>query len=231
MDAETIWTLLTIIGIDIILGGDNAIVVALACRNLPSHLRDKAIILGILLAIIARTSLTLIAVQLLNIPFLMPIGGIFLVWIAFRLLNTNEDQSSFPEHTKVSDAIKTIVIADIVMGFDNVIAVAGAANGNIILVVTGLIISVPIIIWGSKVILFLMNKIPSIIYIGAAILLYTAGKMILHEQMISSFIQSSFFPINYFIPILIGIFLLISWLNEKIKGFQFIFTKKVTRKK
>lgn len=218
-----IWTLLTIIGIDIILGGDNAIVVALACRNLPIHLRNKAMILGIILAVIARASLTLIAVQLLSIPFLMPIGGIFLIWIAFRLLNANDNHSSFGENSKVSDAIKTIVIADVVMGFDNVIAIAGASNGNIALVVTGLIISVPIIIWGSKIILFLMKKFPIIIYLGSAILLYTAGKMILHEQAIIKLIQESFFPINYFIPMLITVCLLFFWLNEKIKGFQFLF--------
>lgn len=218
-----IWTLLTIIGIDIILGGDNAIVVALACRNLPIHLRNKAMILGIILAVIARASLTLIAVQLLSIPFLMPIGGIFLIWIAFRLLDANDDHSSFAETSKVSDAIKTIVIADVVMGFDNVIAIAGASNGNIALVVTGLIISVPIIIWGSKIILFLMKKFPIIIYLGSAILLYTAGKMILHEQAIIKLIQESFFPINYFIPMLITVCLLFFWLNEKIKGFQFLF--------
>ncbi|WP_280769257.1 TerC family protein [Salipaludibacillus daqingensis] len=231
MDSEIIWTLLTIIGIDIILGGDNAIVVALACKNLPKELRNKAIVLGIILAVVARASLTLVAVQLLSIPFLMPIGGIFLIWIAFRLIKSNEDHSSFPENSKVRDAIKTIVIADIVMGFDNVIAVAGAAEGNAVLVLVGLIISVPIIIWGSKIILFFMTKYPLIIYFGAAILLYTAGKMILHEETIISIIQMSFFPLNFFIPLLIIGSLLLFWVSDKIKGVNWLFFQTSNRKK
>ncbi|PYZ93500.1 hypothetical protein CR194_10035 [Salipaludibacillus keqinensis] len=223
MSSELLWTLLTIIGIDIVLGGDNAIVVALACRNLPDHLRNKAIFLGILFAVVARGTLTVIAVQLLAVPYLMPIGGLFLVWIAFRLLKSSEDHTSLTTHTKVSEAIKTIVLADVVMGFDNVIAVAGAADGNATLVLAGLIISVPIIIWGSKIILYLMNKFPLIIYIGAAILLYTAGKMILHEQDIVMFFQDHLFPVSYFIPALIVISLTIAWLNNKIKGFEWVF--------
>ncbi|WP_416151248.1 TerC family protein [Salipaludibacillus sp. HK11] len=230
MSSELVWTFLTIIGIDIILGGDNAIVVALACRNLPDHLRNKAMVLGIIFAVVARASLTLIAVQLLGIPFLMPIGGIFLIWISFRLLKSSDDHSSIHTHTKVSDVIKTIVIADVVMGFDNVIAVAGAADGNHLLVVLGLIISVPIIIWGSKIILYLMQKIPAIIYLGAAVLLYTAGKMILHEQVISTFIHDRIISINFFIPVLIGSCLLFFWLNSKIRGFHWLFIQTTTKK-
>lgn len=223
MDSELVWSLLTIIGIDIILGGDNAIVVAMACRNLPPHLRNKAIVMGIALAVLARGLLTIGAVYLLSIPYLMAIGGVFLIWIAFRLVQTDDSHSSMGNNYSIADAIKTIVIADIVMGFDNVIAVAGAAKGNTSLVIAGLIISVPIIIWGSKLILMAMKKFPVIIYIGAGILLYTAGKMIMHEQLVHSALEQSFFPASLFVPLLIISGLGIAWLNKRIRSLSILF--------
>ncbi|RKL67732.1 hypothetical protein CR203_10320 [Salipaludibacillus neizhouensis] len=229
MDSEFMISLLTIIGIDIVLGGDNAIVVALACRNLPVHLRNKAIISGILLAVVARGSLTIIAVHLLTVPFLMGIGGLFLLWIALRLIHIEEDPLDLPSHTKLRDAIKTIVIADIVMGFDNVLAVAGAAGGNTMLVFLGLMISIPIIIWGSKIILFIMTKFPIVIYLGAAVLVFTAGKMLLHEDLIISFLSSISFPIAWFIPSLIVSCLIIAALNNKIQGIALFFSRNKTK--
>ena len=183
LDMEFIIPLLTIISIDIILGGDNAIVVALACRNLPKNIRNKAIVAGIGLAIVARITLTLLAVYILNIPFLMAIGGALLLYISFQLLTEMGDERDIEGKTTIFSAIKTIIIADIVMGFDNVLAVAGAANGNKTLVIIGLLVSVPIIIWGSKIILCAIERFPIIIYLGAGILAYTAAKMIIHEPM------------------------------------------------
>ncbi|UTR15352.1 TerC family protein [Salipaludibacillus sp. LMS25] len=223
MTTETIWALLTIIGIDIVLGGDNAIVVAMACRRLPKNLRNKAIVLGIMLAVLARGILTILAVHLLAIPYLMGIGGVFLVWIAFRLINTENNHSSIHSSYTISDAIKTIVIADVVMGFDNVLAVAGASQGNSLLVLTGLIISIPIIIWGSKIILYLMTRFPLIIYIGAAVLLFTAGKMILHEHLVQAFLQNSLLSPNMFLFSLVGGGLLVAWLSHHINGLQILF--------
>ncbi|MCD8508555.1 MAG: TerC family protein [Bacillus sp. (in: Bacteria)] len=226
MSSEFIISLLTIIGIDIVLGGDNAIVVALACRNLPPHLRNKAIILGILLAIVARGALTLVAVHLLAIPYLMSIGGILLLWIAFNLLTGNEEEHTISSEGKMSDAIKTIVVADVVMGFDNVLAVAGAANGNTILVLIGLLVSVPIIIWGSKLILYLMNKFPLIIYIGSGILVFTAARMILHEQLVLTTVNEMGFSNSFFTIILIVTILTAGWAYNKVKAVQWFHSSK-----
>ncbi|MDQ0255399.1 YjbE family integral membrane protein [Evansella vedderi] len=230
MSSEFIISLLTIIGIDIILGGDNAIVVALACRKLPPHLRNKAIILGIMLAIAARGVLTLVAVHLLTIPYLMSIGGILLLWIAFRLLTGTEEEHQITSEAKFSDAIKTIVIADVVMGFDNVLAVAGAANGNGFLVLLGLLISVPIIIWGSKLILYLMNKFPFIIYIGAGILVYTAAKMILHEDIIAEKLQLINLNNSVFTLALVIMVLFSGWFFNHVKGIQWFHFSRNNRK-
>ncbi|WP_100404842.1 TerC family protein [Bacillus solitudinis] len=206
MDTEYIISLLTIVGVDIILGGDNAIVVALACRNLPVHIRNKAIMLGITLALLIRMGLTLVAVQLLEIPFLLAIGGALLIFIAYSLLADQDAGQDIEGGTNLFSAIKAIVIADFIMGFDNVIAVAGAAHGNNILVMIGLIISVPIIIWGSKLILKAFDRFPVIIYVGAAILAFTATRMITHEEMLNPlFVHHPLFTICFQIIVIISV--------------------------
>lgn len=191
MDIELITSILIIIGIDIILGGDNAILIALACRDLPQKHRNKAIIIGTVLAIVCRIVLTILAVYLLTVPFLQFVGGVLLAYIAYGLLKKEEEQVNVRGSASLFTAIKTIIVADLVMGFDNVMAVAGAAHGQFILVVIGLLFSIPIIIWGSKLILLIMEKYPIVIYIGAAILAYTAGKMMISEPMIQHAIPSS----------------------------------------
>ncbi|MBU8686850.1 TerC family protein [Priestia megaterium] len=210
MDLELITSILLIIGIDIVLGGDNAIVIALASRNLPEYQRNKAIFLGTGLAVIVRIVLTILAVYLLTIPYLQLIGGFLLVIIAFKLLvSEGDDASSIRAGVTLGAAVRTIVFADIVMGLDNVIAVAGAAHGNIILVVTGLLVSVPIIVWGSKLILYLMERFPLLVYGGAAILAYTAGNMIGHEKNLHSFFADHT-SLGTFIPFLTIAVVLIS---------------------
>lgn len=187
MEQEFLLSLLVIIGIDLVLGTDNAVVIAMACRNLPVIQRNKAIILGTLLAIVFRIFITLIAVYLLEIPFLQLIGGVFLLYIAFHLIvGKDDDTNNIKSHGSLWKAIKTIVIADLLMGFDNVIAVAGAAQGHMILVAIGLLISIPIIIWGSKIILILLTKYPMLIYVGGGLLAYTAGKMIVGEHQLQA---------------------------------------------
>ncbi|EEM18039.1 hypothetical protein bpmyx0001_10390 [Bacillus pseudomycoides DSM 12442] len=179
-----------IVGIDVVLGGDNAIVIALASRNLPESKRNKAIFIGTVLAIVLRILLTILAVYLLDIPFLQLIGGILLTLIAVNLLtDNNNDLSSIQGKTTLFQAIRTIVFADLVMGFDNVLAIAGAAHGNFTLVIIGLLISIPIIIWGSKLILLFMERFPFLIYCGGAVLAYTAGRMITHEARLANFFQ------------------------------------------
>jgi YjbE family integral membrane protein len=215
MDIDWFISLVTIIGVDIILGGDNAIVVALACRHLHPDVRNKAIILGITLALLIRMCLTFIAVELLAIPFLLAIGGALLIYIAYSLLATPDDQTTINGGNSLYSAIKAIVIADFVMGFDNVIAVAGAAHGNTTLVLIGLLFSVPIIIWGSKIILKAFDRFPIIIYFGAAILAFTATRMIKHENMLSPlFTHHPSFSIAFQV-IVIGGVLLLGYLTKK----------------
>ncbi|QOR67589.1 TerC family protein [Cytobacillus suaedae] len=221
MDLELITSILLIIGIDIILGGDNAIVIALACRNLPETKRNKAIILGTVLAVFIRIVVTIAAVFLLKIPFLQFAGGVFLLLLAYKLLvDHNDDNSSINGGVTLFAAIKTIVIADLIMGIDNVIAIAGAAHGNFYLVVLGLCVSIPIIIWGSKVILYLMERFPVLIYFGASILAYTAGKMIVNEERLH-YLYENYQPLFTMIPFLsICLILFAGLLTNRIKSFS-----------
>ncbi|MFG6118105.1 TerC family protein [Thalassobacillus sp. B23F22_16] len=209
MEWELIQAMLIIIGIDIVLGGDNAIVIALASRNLPEKQRNKAILFGTGLAIIVRVLLTAVALYLLHIPFLRLIGGVLLIYIAIKLLTEEEEEPDIKASDSLLSAIKTIVFADIVMGFDNVLAIAGASHDNILLVAMGLLVSVPIIIWGSKIILRLMERFPSLVYIGAGILAYTAAEMILEERRLRIFFEQ-FDSLQYVMP-LVTIFLVIAW--------------------
>jgi YjbE family integral membrane protein len=177
---------MAIIVIDLVLAGDNAIVIAMAARNLPAHLQKKAIVWGAVGAIAVRSAMTLAVVYLLNIPGLMLIGGLLLVWIAYKLLNPAKDEHGSHDNASTSfwGAMKTIVIADAVMGLDNVLAVAGASHGSYLLVVLGLLISIPVVIWGSTQILKLVERFPSITYVGAGVLAWTAAKMMTSEPIV-----------------------------------------------
>lgn len=184
MNLDMLEPILIIISIDIILGGDNAVVIALASRNLPPEQRNKAIFLGTGLAIVARILLTTVALYLLQIPFLQLIGGLLLFYIALKLLTDEDDNQQISAGDSLMAAVKTIVFADIVMGFDNVLAIAGASHNNISLVIMGLLVSVPIIVWGSRFILMLMDRFPMLIYFGAGILAYTAAEMVLEDSYV-----------------------------------------------
>ena len=179
--------LLAIILIDLVLAGDNAIVIALAARNLPEKLKRKAIVWGTVGAIVVRSVMTLGVVWLLNIPGLMLVGGLGLVWIAYRLLaeDGGKDHGG-PVAITFWGALKTIVVADALMGVDNVLGVAGAAQGSFDLVIIGLLISVPIVVLGSTVVLKLVERFPIIIKFGAAVLALTAAKMIVNEPLLDS---------------------------------------------
>ena len=196
-------SLLSIIMIDIVLGGDNAILIALATRNLPLSQRKKAIFWGVFGAVAIRAGLTVVAVKLLEIKFIHLIGGILLVWIAYKLLVDEEQHSDIESGHSIFDAVRTIVIADLLMGIDNVLAVAGAAQGNPLLVVMGLIISIPIIVWGSSIILRFIEKYPIIIFIGAAVIAWTAGKMIVEDDFIYQSIINKMHLLEYGIPFII----------------------------
>ena len=196
--------LLAIIVIDLVLAGDNAIVIAMAARNLPAHLQKKAIIWGAVGAIAVRSAMTLVVVYLLKIPGLMLIGGLLLVWIAYRLLNPEQEND---EHGNASTtfwgAMKTIVIADAIMGLDNVLAVAGASHGSYVLVVLGLLISIPVVIWGSTQILKIVERYPSVTYLGAAVLAWTAAKMMISEPISQEWLASQSPVLEYLIQVVV----------------------------
>ncbi|WP_423459163.1 TerC family protein [Ottowia sp. VDI28] len=191
--------LLTIVLIDLVLAGDNAIVIALAARNVPKHLQQKAIVWGTVGAIVVRTAMTLAVVWLLRVPGLMLVGGLGLMWIAYKLVtqhDSGEDEHG-PAASTFWGAMKTIVIADALMGMDNVLGVAGAAHGAIDLVVAGLLISIPIMVFGSTMVLKLVGRFPIIIYLGAAVLAYTAGSMLVSESLLSNWFGTKEAPIEW----------------------------------
>jgi len=178
--------LLAIVVIDLVLAGDNAIVIALAARGLPAHLQKRAIVWGAAGAVAVRSLMTVIVVWLLQIPGLLVAGGVMLLWIAYKLLLPEPEQGGHdaPVPATFWGAMRTIVVADAVMGLDNVLAVAGAAHGSYLLVVAGLVISVPIVVWGSTVVLKVVDRFPGVVYIGAGVLVWTAVKMITGEPLL-----------------------------------------------
>jgi YjbE family integral membrane protein len=179
--------LLAIILIDLVLAGDNAIVIALAARSLPKHLQKKAIAWGTVGAIAVRSVMTVGVVWLLQIPGLMLVGGLALLWIAYKLLADQGDKThDGPVASTFWGAMKTIIVADALMGVDNVLGVAGAAQGSFDLVILGLLISVPIVVFGSTMVLKLVERFPVIIKLGAAVLAFTAAKMIVSEPLLEA---------------------------------------------
>ncbi len=184
--------LVAIIIIDLVLAGDNAIVIALAARKLPPKLQRKAIVWGTVGAIVVRSAMTLVVVWLLKIPGLMLVGGLALIWIAYKLLvdTGGEDDHDNVQVNGFWGAMKTIIIADAVMGIDNVLGVAGAAQGAFDLVVIGLLISIPIVVLGSTIILKLVERFPIIISLGAAVLAFTAAKMVVNEKLLSDIFKA-----------------------------------------
>jgi len=186
---EFLSALAAIVVIDLVLAGDNAIVIALAARNLPKRLQTRAIFWGTFGAIAVRSAMTLVVVWLLKIPGLLLAGGLLLIWIAYKLVAPKQnDGHAVDPAASFWGAMKTIVVADAVMGLDNVLAVAGAAQGSYSLVVLGLLISVPIVIWGSTLILKWVERFPAIVYVGAAVLAWTAAKMVASEPLIQEYL-------------------------------------------
>lgn len=183
--------LLQIIFLDLILSGDNAIVIAMAARNVPKDLQKRAILIGTGGAIGLRLLFAAIIVPLLKIPLIGAVGGLMLVWIAYKLLADNHDHGDNPQGgATVWSAVKTIIIADAVMSLDNVLALAGVAH-EFVPIMIGVLISIPIIIWGSSFIMKAMEKFPIIIYAGAAMLAWSAGKMIVEDKIIGGFVPST----------------------------------------
>jgi YjbE family integral membrane protein len=180
---------LQIIVIDILLGGDNAVVIALACRNLPEQQRTRGIVLGTLGAIALRVVLIAFAVLLLDIPFLKFLGGLLLLWIGIKLMQPDHDDHQINASDRLWAAVKTIIVADAVMSLDNVIAIAGAAEAadprhRLTLVIFGLIVSIPLIVWGSTLVLKLLDRFPIVVLVGAGLLGWIAGGLIIDDPFI-----------------------------------------------
>jgi len=217
MSAEFWSALAAIVVIDLVLAGDNAIVIALAARNLPKLHQRKAILWGTVGAVAVRTSLTVAVLWLLQVPGLMLAGGALLVWIAYRLL-TGDDGGREHDVAPAAGfwaAMRTIVIADAVMGLDNVLAVAGAAHGSILLVVLGLLISIPIVVWGSTLILHWLERFPSLLYVGGAVLAWTAVKMITGEPFLEEFFEERRGLVNALYVLGVGGTLGSAWLRNR----------------
>ncbi|MDR9837931.1 TerC family protein [Herbaspirillum huttiense] len=194
-----------IILIDILLGGDNAIVIALACRNLPDKLRMKGIVWGTVGAIGIRIALIAFAVTMLQLPFLKLIGGILLLWIGIKLLNEDDAHTDINGSDRLWGAVKTVIVADLVMSLDNVIAIASAAEQaagehQLLLVVFGIVVSIPIIVWGSTLVLKLMEKFPVIVTLGAALLGYIAGGMIFSDVAVQGWIEGFIGDTEFVLP-------------------------------
>ncbi|QRG66027.1 TerC family protein [Brevibacillus choshinensis] len=187
-DSAFFSSLLVIITINIVLSGDNAVVIAIACRKLAFAQRKKAILWGTFLAVIVRVIATVLAVYLLKIPYLYLVGGLVLLWISYKLLKEEDEDNQIESSDDMVQAVKTIVVADVMMGLDNVLAIAGAANGNIVLIVLGLIISIPLMVFGSQLILKAMERYTWLVYLGSAVLAWAAANMITNEEVIADWL-------------------------------------------
>jgi YjbE family integral membrane protein len=197
-----------IVLINLMLSGDNAIVIALAARNVPPHLQKRAIAFGAFGAVIVRSAMTLAVVWLLRIPGLLMAGGVALIWIGYKLLipdETEDAEGRIKPSGGIWGAIRTIVIADMVMGVDNVLAVAGAAHGSYVLVVLGLLTSVPIVMWGSTWLLKLVERFPAIVYLGSAVLLYTAARMIAEEPLTHEYVNDPVVLFTLYTVVIAGV--------------------------
>jgi len=185
------WSALgAIILIDLVLAGDNALVIGLAARNVPADMQKKVVMWGTAGAIAIRAVLTMVVVYLLKIPGFLLVGGIALVYIGWKLTQDNGGGHEVKAATSVRGAVQTIIVADAVMGVDNVLAVGGAAHGSMLLVFIGLAVSIPIVVWGSTLVLKLVERFPAIVWIGAGVLGWTAVKMILTEPLLAPWIGS-----------------------------------------
>jgi len=185
MDEQFWLGFLQILLIDLVLSSDNAVVIGMACRGLPPNAQRKAVLYGTIGAIILRVILTGMTTWMLDIPLMKAVGGILLLWIAFKLLLAADEETADVAYSRnVAQAVQTIILADFIMSLDNVLAVGGAAHGDMLLVLLGLGLSIPLLMWGSAFIARLMNRFPTFVSIGSGILAYTAAHMFLEDPYV-----------------------------------------------
>jgi YjbE family integral membrane protein len=192
---------LQIMLINIVLSGDNAVVIALASKNLPLHQRRQAIWWGAFGAVGLRLILTVIAVVLLKVPYIQAAGSLLLFYIAVKLLVDDEGHANVKEASSLGKAIWTIIVADFVMSLDNVLAIAAKAQGDISVIIVGIGLSIPIIVWGSTLVMKLLHKFPIFVYVGAGILGYTAGEMFVSDEKMEQFVLHHNATAHWLIPV------------------------------
>ena len=188
---EIAQAILSIIIINLVLSGDNAVVIGMVAHRLPAVQRRRAILLGAGGAIVLRVIFTVLAALLLEIPLLQGIGGLVLIGIAYKLLRQDESSHQLKAGASLFDAVRTIVLADVVMSLDNILAIGGAAHGRIVLLIFGLIVSMSLILFSSNLIALLMARLPWLVYIGAAILVYTATDMVFSDPILDRFLPDA----------------------------------------
>lgn len=213
--------LFAIVLMDLVLAGDNALIIGIVARDLPQDSRHKVIVCGAVGAIAVRTAMTVLVVFILKVPCFMLAGGLALVWISRKLLKSEPDgaasRAARAPAATFAGAIRTIIVADAVMGVDNVLAIGGAAHGSILLIVLGLAISVPIIVWGSHLVIRLVDRYPSVILLGGAVLAWTAYSMVVREPILAPWLETHV-AIKLVIAILIFSISLGPWFRARLSG-------------
>ena len=184
-DLTLVKAVLSIVMIDLVLSGDNAVVIGMAARRLPPEQQRRAMVFGAGGAVVLRILFTAMTALLLGIPLLQAVGGLVLIWIAYKLLRDEAKEHTVREGDTLFEAVRTIVLADVIMSLDNILAVGGAAHGSIWLLIFGLMLSMPIILFGSRLVATLMNRLPWLVTVGSAVLAYTAAEMILKDPKVS----------------------------------------------
>jgi YjbE family integral membrane protein len=206
---------LKIMLINIVLSGDNAVVIAMASKNLPADKRRKAVWWGAAGAIGLRLVLTMIAVAVLGIPYIQAAGSLLLIWIAIKLLVEDDGHTNVRQASSLPKAIWTIIVADFVMSLDNVLAIAAAAQNDLLIIILGIGLSMPIIIWGSTLVMKLLHKFPVFIYLGAAVLGYTAGEMFVKDSEMQRLFLGDDSALHWAIPVATTVFVVLAGLGKK----------------
>ncbi len=211
--------LFKIIVADLVLSGDNAVVIGMAARRLPPRQRRLAIVFGAGGAIGLRVLFTALVTLLLGVPLLQAIGGVLLIWIAFKLLLQEDEGHKVKEGANLADAVRTIILADVIMSFDNILAVGAAAHGNVGYLLFGLALSMPLILFGSGLISTLLNRLPWLAYLGSAVLIYAAVELILEDRRLSRYFpHTALFEWGAIITVIAAVLGLAYWLNSRHPG-------------
>jgi YjbE family integral membrane protein len=204
--AANFWPALQIIWVNILLSGDNAVVIALACRGLPQEQRKKAVLLGAGAAVVLRIIFTLMTTALMGLPWVKLIGGLVLLWIAIKLLVPEDDEHDIAAGSNLWKAVQTVAIADVVMSLDNVIAIAAVAKGDWGLIIFGLLVSIPLVVFGSQLIMMVMDKYPLIVWAGAALLGYVAAEIIIEDTVVAHLFAGKY---AHWIAEALGVFIVV----------------------